>query len=68
MDEVQVRAINIANDKNLPEFPTLMFEFIGTGKAGCLSKWLAYLCVLDKIQDSNGWDLVLEPIWCHGNC
>ncbi|KAI9380315.1 hypothetical protein POPTR_016G064800v4 [Populus trichocarpa] len=30
MDEVQVRAINIANDKNLPEFPTLMFEFIGT--------------------------------------
>ncbi|XP_011042526.1 PREDICTED: D-lactate dehydrogenase [cytochrome], mitochondrial isoform X2 [Populus euphratica] len=30
LDEVQVRAINIANDKNLPEFPTLMFEFIGT--------------------------------------
>ncbi|XP_034915882.1 D-lactate dehydrogenase [cytochrome], mitochondrial isoform X1 [Populus alba] len=30
MDEVQVRAINIANDKNLPEFPTLMFEFVGT--------------------------------------
>lgn len=30
MDEVQVRAINIANEKNLPEFPTLMFEFIGT--------------------------------------
>lgn len=30
MDEVQVRAINNANDKNLPEFPTLMFEFIGT--------------------------------------
>jgi hypothetical protein len=40
MDEVQVRAINIANDKNLPEFPTLMFEFIGTGKAGCLFKYL----------------------------
>jgi hypothetical protein len=35
-----VRAINIANDKNLPEFPTLMFEFIGTGKAGCLFKYL----------------------------
>jgi hypothetical protein len=32
LDEVQVRAINIANGKNLPESPTLMFEFIGTGK------------------------------------
>ncbi|PRQ44284.1 putative oxidoreductase [Rosa chinensis] len=30
LDEVQVRAINIANGKNLPETPTLMFEFIGT--------------------------------------
>ncbi|KAK6131616.1 hypothetical protein DH2020_034630 [Rehmannia glutinosa] len=30
LDEVQVRAINIANGKNLPESPTLMFEFIGT--------------------------------------
>ncbi|KAL5545642.1 hypothetical protein UlMin_005329 [Ulmus minor] len=30
MDEVQVRAINIANGKNLPETPTLLFEFIGT--------------------------------------
>ncbi|XP_022766895.1 D-lactate dehydrogenase [cytochrome], mitochondrial isoform X2 [Durio zibethinus] len=30
LDEVQVRAINIANAKNLPEVPTLMFEFIGT--------------------------------------
>ncbi|KAJ6756196.1 D-LACTATE DEHYDROGENASE [Salix purpurea] len=30
MDEVQVRAVNVANDKNLPELPTLMFEFIGT--------------------------------------
>ncbi len=27
-----MRAINIANGKNLPESPTLMFEFIGTGK------------------------------------
>lgn len=32
LDEVQVRAINIANGKNLPEAPTLMFEFIGTGQ------------------------------------
>ncbi|KAJ8460094.1 hypothetical protein OPV22_033020 [Ensete ventricosum] len=30
LDEVQVKAINIANGKNLPEVPTLMFEFIGT--------------------------------------
>ncbi|KAM7262018.1 hypothetical protein ACFE04_021095 [Oxalis oulophora] len=30
LDEVQVRAVNIANGKNLPEHPTLMFEFIGT--------------------------------------
>ncbi|XP_050244504.1 D-lactate dehydrogenase [cytochrome], mitochondrial-like isoform X1 [Quercus robur] len=30
MDEVQVKAINIANGKDLPEIPTLMFEFIGT--------------------------------------
>ncbi|XP_019186190.1 PREDICTED: D-lactate dehydrogenase [cytochrome], mitochondrial [Ipomoea nil] len=30
LDEVQVRAINYANGKNLPEVPTLMFEFIGT--------------------------------------
>ena len=32
LDEVQIRAINIANEKHLPETPTLMFEFIGTGK------------------------------------
>ncbi|TQE10851.1 hypothetical protein C1H46_003551 [Malus baccata] len=32
LDEVQVRAINIANGKNFPETPTLMFEFIGTGQ------------------------------------
>ena len=32
LDEVQVKAINIANGKDLPEIPTLMFEFIGTGK------------------------------------
>ncbi|KAM5559213.1 hypothetical protein ABKV19_020726 [Rosa sericea] len=36
LDEVQVRAINIANGKNLPETPTLMFEFIGTGQIGPL--------------------------------
>ncbi|GAU17558.1 hypothetical protein TSUD_341020 [Trifolium subterraneum] len=30
LDEVQVKAINIANGKSFPESPTLMFEFIGT--------------------------------------
>ncbi|KAL6880182.1 hypothetical protein ACP4OV_011747 [Aristida adscensionis] len=30
LDEVQIRAINMANGKDLPEVPTLMFEFIGT--------------------------------------
>nr|CAB3455752.1 unnamed protein product [Digitaria exilis] len=30
LDEVQIRAINMANGRNLPEVPTLMFEFIGT--------------------------------------
>lgn len=32
LDEVQVKAVNVANGKNLPEVPTLMFEFIGTGQ------------------------------------
>ncbi|KAK4800376.1 hypothetical protein SAY86_020863 [Trapa natans] len=30
LDEVQIKAINLANGKTLPEVPTLMFEFIGT--------------------------------------
>ncbi|EPS69587.1 hypothetical protein M569_05175 [Genlisea aurea] len=30
LDEIQMKAINVANGKNLPELPTLMFEFIGT--------------------------------------
>ncbi|VVB13471.1 unnamed protein product [Arabis nemorensis] len=30
LDEVQIRALNMANGKNLTEAPTLMFEFIGT--------------------------------------
>lgn len=43
LDEVQVRAINIANGKSLPETPTLMFEFIGTGEIGPLlfQSWLS---------------------------
>ncbi|KAK9715923.1 hypothetical protein RND81_06G198900 [Saponaria officinalis] len=30
LDEVQMRALNIANGTNLPENPTLLFEFVGT--------------------------------------
>ncbi|KAF8096496.1 hypothetical protein N665_0307s0026 [Sinapis alba] len=30
LDEVLIRALNMANGKNLREVPTLMFEFIGT--------------------------------------
>ncbi|XP_024521697.1 D-lactate dehydrogenase [cytochrome], mitochondrial-like isoform X1 [Selaginella moellendorffii] len=30
LDEMQVKAINLANGRNYPEQPTLMFEFIGT--------------------------------------
>ncbi|XP_010263119.1 PREDICTED: D-lactate dehydrogenase [cytochrome], mitochondrial isoform X2 [Nelumbo nucifera] len=30
LDDVMVKAINLANGKNLPEVPTLLFEFIGT--------------------------------------
>eukprot|EP00249_Psilotum_nudum_P010365 c22495_g1_i1 orf=318-2081(-) len=30
LDEVTVKALNYANGKNLPEKPTLMFEFVGT--------------------------------------
>lgn len=63
MDEVQVRAINNANGKNLPETPTLLFEFIGTGELGsviCLDchflfpliSWQLHFsfCVLVPIQ------------------
>ncbi|KAL6507799.1 hypothetical protein OROGR_023994 [Orobanche gracilis] len=54
LDEVQVRAINIANGKNLPEAPILMFEFIGTE---------AYLreqtLIVQKIDsEHNGTDFV----------
>ncbi|GLT88389.1 hypothetical protein SLE2022_064160 [Rubroshorea leprosula] len=30
LDDVQIRAVNVANGKDLPEVPTLMFEFVGT--------------------------------------
>ncbi|KAL0338714.1 UNVERIFIED_CONTAM: D-lactate dehydrogenase [cytochrome], mitochondrial [Sesamum angustifolium] len=54
LDEVQVRAINLANGKNLPEAPTLMFEFIGT-EAYSREQTL----IVQKIaQEHNGSDFV----------
>jgi len=45
LDEVQIRAINMANGKNLPEVPTLMFEFIGTGNATYYMISCSALCI-----------------------
>ncbi|XP_065855541.1 uncharacterized protein [Euphorbia lathyris] len=59
LDEVQIRAINIANGKNLPEVPTLMFEFIGT-EAYAREQTL----IVQKVaSEHNGTDFVFaeEP-------
>ncbi|XP_064981280.1 D-lactate dehydrogenase [cytochrome], mitochondrial isoform X3 [Musa acuminata AAA Group] len=54
LDEVEVKAINIANGKNLPEVPTLMFEFIGT-EAYAQEQML----IVQKIvSEHNGSDFV----------
>ena len=44
LDEVQIRAINMENGKNLPEVPTLMFEFIGTGNVNYYVIGCSVLC------------------------
>ncbi|XP_015869954.2 D-lactate dehydrogenase [cytochrome], mitochondrial [Ziziphus jujuba] len=54
MDEVQVRAINNANGKNLPETPTLLFEFIGTEA----SSREQTLIVQKIVSEHNGSDFV----------
>ncbi|GAB2235624.1 hypothetical protein Drorol1_Dr00026055 [Drosera rotundifolia] len=56
LDEVQVRAINIANGKTLPEVPTLLFEFIGTE---AYSREQTVL-VQNIVADHNGSDFVFE--------
>lgn len=54
LDEVQVKAINLANGKTLPEVPTLMFEFVGT-EAYSLEQTL----IVQKIASKhNGSDFV----------
>ncbi|OVA03263.1 FAD-linked oxidase [Macleaya cordata] len=59
LDEVQVKAINIANGKNLPELPTLMFEFIGTEAYSREQT----LIVQNIVLEHNGSDFVFaeEP-------
>ncbi|KAI3897398.1 hypothetical protein MKW92_040196 [Papaver armeniacum] len=56
LDEVQVKAINLANGKNLPELPTLMFEFIGT-EAYSLEQTLI---VQKLVSEHNGSDFVFS--------
>lgn len=59
LDEVQVKAINIANGKNLPENPTLMFEFVGTEAYSREQT----LIVQKIVSEHNGSDFVFaeEP-------
>lgn len=54
LDEVQVKAINFANSKNLPEVPTLMFEFVGTE---AYAREQA-LIVQKLVSEHNGSDFV----------
>ncbi|XP_010058689.2 D-lactate dehydrogenase [cytochrome], mitochondrial [Eucalyptus grandis] len=54
LDEVLMKAVNLANGKNLPELPTLMFEFIGTEAYS-----LEQTNVVQKIvSEHNGSDFV----------
>ncbi|GAB4857204.1 hypothetical protein Ancab_015113 [Ancistrocladus abbreviatus] len=59
LDEVQIRAINIANGKFLPEAPTLLFEFIGTEAYSREQT----LLVQKIVSEHNGSDFVFaeEP-------
>lgn len=59
LDEVMMQAINIANGKELPEVPTLMFEFVGT-EAYAREQTLL---VQKIVSEHNGSDFVFveEP-------
>ncbi|CAM0905411.1 unnamed protein product [Alopecurus aequalis] len=59
LDEVQIRAINMANGKSLPEVPTLMFEFIGT-EAYALEQTLLVQKIAAEHQGSD-FVFVEEP-------
>jgi D-lactate dehydrogenase (cytochrome) len=66
LDEVMMKAINLANDKTFPEEITLMFEFIGT-EASALEQTLQ---VQKIVEEHNGSDFVFadtpnekEELW-----
>ncbi|KAH9571853.1 hypothetical protein CY35_02G114600 [Sphagnum magellanicum] len=66
LDEVMMKAINLANDKTFPEEITLMFEFIGT-EASALEQTLR---VQKIVEEHNGSDFVFadtpiekEELW-----
>ncbi|XP_058105737.1 D-lactate dehydrogenase [cytochrome], mitochondrial isoform X2 [Magnolia sinica] len=74
LDEVQVKAINIANGKNLPEVPTLMFEFIGTEaysreqtllvqKIVCEHNGSDFVFVEDAEAKKELWKIRKEALW-----
>ena len=64
LDEVQIKAINMANGKNLPEVPTLMFEFIGTGNATYYT--ISYIIIHGGGTYPSQMSL-FENIRCHVN-
>ncbi|KAF7851987.1 hypothetical protein BT93_L1686 [Corymbia citriodora subsp. variegata] len=54
LDEVMMKGVNLANGKDLPELPTLMFEFIGTEAYS-----LEQTNIVQKIvSEHNGSDFV----------
>ncbi|CAN6439973.1 unnamed protein product [Victoria cruziana] len=74
LDEVQVKAINLANGKNLPEAPTLMFEFVGTEAYSREQTFLVQKIVAEHngsdfvyVEDSDAktefWRIRKEALW-----
>ncbi|XP_078430833.1 FAD-linked oxidases family protein isoform X2 [Wolffia australiana] len=66
LDEVQIKAINYASGKDLPEVPTLMFEFIGTEAYSREQT----LIVQNIVGEHNGTDFIFvedpeakEELW-----
>ncbi|XP_077245218.1 FAD-linked oxidases family protein isoform X1 [Tasmannia lanceolata] len=74
LDEVQIKAINIANGKNFPEVPTLMFEFVGTEaysreqtllvqKIVCEHNGSDFVFVEDFEAKKELWRIRKEALW-----
>lgn len=74
LDEVMMQAINFANGKELPEVPTMMFEFIGT-EAYALEQTLLvqkivsehggtdFVFVEDPDAKNELWKIRKEALW-----